>query len=89
MSETNIFQFILSKGEKRNWWKNETLKKYWERATCVENQYDDFYIKRINATINGTKTLGENIADHGGIEAAYRAYGKYTNLLIHLGQLTN
>ena len=39
-------------GDERNWWKNETLKKYWERATCVRKQYDDFHIKRINVTIN-------------------------------------
>ena len=71
----------MSKGDKENWWENETLKNYWERARCIENQYNSTCVTQINMTLDGPKTLGEDIADHGGLEAAYLAYGKDKNLI--------
>ena len=88
MSKADTFyQCILPEGNKKDWWENETLKMYWEKARCIENQYSAYLVQRFNITnghvvigrLNGTNTLGENIADNGGIEAAYRAYGRYDN----------
>lgn len=55
-----------------NWWSDEANKKFKERATCLVNQYNTF--NHMGFPVNGEKTLGENIADLGGLHLAWRAY---------------
>src|SRR5207244_3931020 len=43
------------------------------RAACVVDQYNGF-VAVDDLHVNGKLTLGENIADLGGIKLAYRAY---------------
>ena len=63
-------------GNLRNWWNNQTLKKFEEKTKCMEKQYNNYYLfGQGNETVNGTLTLGENIADNGGVKEAYMAYG--------------
>eukprot|EP00092_Neocalanus_flemingeri_P065816 GFUD01080095.1.p1 GENE.GFUD01080095.1~~GFUD01080095.1.p1 ORF type:complete len:831 (-),score=230.51 GFUD01080095.1:109-2601(-) len=62
-------------GNMRNWWKNDTLEAYKEKIKCVEKEYGNFTVN--GEHINGLQTLGENIADNGGLKAAFRAF---TNL---------
>jgi membrane metallo-endopeptidase-like protein 1 len=40
-------------------------------------QYNNFTSKQINRTMNGVQTLGENIADNGGIKESFRAYQQW------------
>ena len=63
-------------GELRDWWNDDTSKAFARKAFDMVNQYDHFYADQANMSVNGINTLGENIADIGGLKAAYSGYGK-------------
>ena len=56
----------------RDWWNNVTLEQFETRTKCIEDQYSKYFISAQN--VSGTLTLGENIADNGGLKTAYYAY---------------
>ncbi len=60
-------------GNLREWWTPDDAKRFNERAEVLVKQYDQFIVlDSIHA--NGKLTLGENIADLGGINVAYTAF---------------
>ncbi|XP_063986007.1 endothelin-converting enzyme homolog [Diachasmimorpha longicaudata] len=59
-------------GNLHKWWNNATIERFKNRTECFVEQYGDFEIE--GRHINGRQTLGENIADNGGLKAAYHAY---------------
>lgn len=59
-------------GNMRGWWQNKTLEEYQKRVKCIEDQYGNFTVNQ--DVVNGRQTLGENIADNGGLKASYTAY---------------
>ena len=64
-------------GNMHDWWKEEDAKNFTERT----DKYADFFSKikvlpDLNA--NGRLTLGENLADHGGLQVAWCAYKNAT-----------
>jgi len=66
-----------SDGNLKDWWTAEDAKGFEQRA----NMYADFFDKikvlpDLNA--NGRMTLGENLADHGGLEVAFNAFKNVT-----------
>lgn len=63
-------------GNTANWWTDETLAQYLERAQCFIDQYSNFTVPS-GSHINGVTTQGENIADNGGLREAFRAYNFY------------
>ncbi|WP_066801573.1 M13 family metallopeptidase [Sphingomonas soli] len=63
-------------GKMEDWWTPEAKKAFAERTATLVEQFGQY--EPIPGTkINGKLTLGENIGDLGGIEAAYGAYQKY------------
>lgn len=62
-----------STGALRNWWTEEDLKKFEEAGKALADQYDQ-YKPFPDLAVNGKLTLGENIADVAGLNAAYDAY---------------
>jgi putative endopeptidase len=64
-----------AEGNLRDWWTPEDAKKFKERAALIAAQYDSYTILD-NLHINGKLTLGENIADLGGLKIAYLALHK-------------
>ena len=65
------------KGNLRDWWSADAAKLYSQRTDALVKQYSGFS-PFPGATVNGKLTLGENIGDLSGVEAAYAAYQKYT-----------
>ena len=65
-----------AQGKLTEWWEPSVSAKFEERAACVENQYGSYEIQP-GLKLNGKLTLGENIADNGGIKEAYLAYKAY------------
>ncbi|XP_052285288.1 membrane metallo-endopeptidase-like 1 [Dreissena polymorpha] len=65
-------------GHLKSWWSADEGKKFVERAQCIIDQYNGYVVPGTgNMTINGINTLGENIADNGGIKESFNAYRKW------------
>jgi endothelin-converting enzyme/putative endopeptidase len=62
-----------AQGNLKDWWTAEDAKKFTERADCVVNEYNGF-VAVDDLHVNGRLTLGENLADLGGLRIAYLAY---------------
>lgn len=60
------------KGDLQNWWTERDRTAFQERSSCIEDQYTG-YIAVDDIKVNGKLTLGENIADNGGVRIAYLA----------------
>ena len=65
-----------SRGRLRDWWSASAAKAYSGRTDSLVKQYGEF-APFAGVTLNGKLTLGENIGDLSGVEAAYAAYKKY------------
>jgi putative endopeptidase len=64
-------------GNLRDWWTTEDGKQFDERASCISDQYSQ-YVAVDDIKINGQLTLGENVADLGGLMLAYVAWKNET-----------
>ena len=63
-------------GKVRDWWTPEAGKAFAERTARLKSQYDS-YEPLPGLHVNGALTMGENIGDLGGVEAAYSAWRHY------------
>lgn len=66
-------------GNYTDWWTNSTVKNFKEKADCFVKQYSNFTVDAPDGKtlhVNGRLTLGENIADAGGVSAAFSAWKK-------------
>ncbi|KAL1922088.1 uncharacterized protein VTP21DRAFT_10730 [Calcarisporiella thermophila] len=61
-------------GKLTDWWTNSTASSFEQKSKCFISQYDNFTIKgpdNSDVHVNGNLTLGENLADNGGIRESY------------------
>jgi putative endopeptidase len=61
------------KGNLSNWWGDSVHKSFVEKTSCVEHEYGNFEALP-GMKLNGKLTLGENLADQGGIKLSYTAW---------------
>lgn len=61
-------------GNMNNWWTDEDAKKFEAKTEVLVKQFDNFEL--LGEKVNGRMTLGENIADLGGITLAHTALMK-------------
>ena len=62
-------------GNLTDWWTKTDADKFKERANAVTDLYSSFTIQD-SLHVNGKLTLGENLADLGGLNIAYEAFTK-------------
>jgi predicted metalloendopeptidase len=62
-------------GNLKMWWTPDDKKSFDEKADCVVTQFDGYEVEK-GLFLNGKFTLGENIADLGGLTIAYEALQK-------------
>ena len=60
-------------GNLQQWWQDADKTKFEAKGTCVADQYSTFEAQP-KGFVNGRLTLGENIADLGGVKMAFHAY---------------
>ena len=64
-------------GNMRDWWKSEDVENFKNRTGEYANWFSKIKVlPDLNA--NGQMTLGENLADHGGLQVSYNAYKNAT-----------
>ncbi|KAF9300330.1 hypothetical protein BGZ74_008006 [Mortierella antarctica] len=64
-------------GRRLNWWTNATGQVFTDKSQCFVDQYGNFTVdgpggKPLN--VNGLLTLGDNIADNGGLKMSFRTW---------------
>ena len=66
-------------GAYTTWWDNSTLANFENKTACFVDQYSKYSIITPSGeplNVDGELTLGENIADGGGLSAAFAAWQK-------------
>jgi putative endopeptidase len=64
------------KGRLKEWWEPEVAEKFNAQAKCVEDFYSRYEVEP-GLPVNGKLTLGENIADIGGLKESDAAYKRW------------
>ncbi|MEA4840170.1 MAG: M13-type metalloendopeptidase [Bacteroidales bacterium] len=62
-------------GNMTNWWTNHDASQFRERTKVLEDYFSNIIVLN-DVHANGAYTLGENIADHGGLQIACNAFMK-------------
>ena len=60
-------------GNLKDWWTAEDAERFNKRAQVMVNFFDSIEVLP-GLYANGSLTLGENIADHGGLQVSYQAF---------------
>ncbi|NWI46155.1 NEP protein, partial [Picathartes gymnocephalus] len=65
-------------GDLVDWWTEESARNFKELSQCMVYQYGNFSWDLAGGqNLSGINTLGENIADNGGVRQAYKAYENF------------
>lgn len=61
------------RGRRKNWWSNKDVELFKNAAQKLVEYYSEFAVSD-GTRVNGQRTLGENIADLGGLSISFDAY---------------
>ncbi|RQM30933.1 hypothetical protein B5M09_013341, partial [Aphanomyces astaci] len=69
-------------GNLNPWWSNATNAAFKTKAQCISDQYANLVVKSeftgaVLGNVSNELSLGENIADNGGLKTSFRAYHEY------------
>ncbi|XP_048471072.1 membrane metallo-endopeptidase-like 1 isoform X3 [Rhincodon typus] len=65
-------------GNLYDWWSNFSATHFNDQSRCMAHQYGNYTWDLAGGqNVSGISTLGENIADNGGVRQAYKAYLKW------------
>uniref|UniRef100_A0A8B9NHJ8 Neprilysin n=1 Tax=Accipiter nisus TaxID=211598 RepID=A0A8B9NHJ8_9AVES len=65
-------------GDLVDWWTEQSARNFKELSQCMVYQYGNFSWDLAGGQhLSGINTLGENIADNGGVRQAYKAYENF------------
>lgn len=64
-------------GNLKNWWTAEDTENFRQRAEVMVDFFNNIEVAP-GVKANGRMTLGENIADHGGLQVSFQAFKKAT-----------
>uniref|UniRef100_UPI00398E31A1 membrane metallo-endopeptidase-like 1 n=1 Tax=Pristiophorus japonicus TaxID=55135 RepID=UPI00398E31A1 len=65
-------------GNMYDWWSNFSATHFNDQSRCMVHQYGNYTWDLAGGqNVSGISTLGENIADNGGVRQAYKAYLKW------------
>lgn len=66
-----------AQGNLMDWWTPKASQAFEEKSECMVSQFNEYEVAP-DVFMNGRQTLGENIADLGGIKLAFEAFQKLT-----------
>ncbi|XP_067659555.1 neprilysin-like [Haliotis asinina] len=64
-------------GNLRQWWDQEVINRFQNATKCFVNQTSSFVSPEAGLNVNGLLTIGEDIADSGGVKQSFNAYRKW------------
>ncbi|XP_045077615.1 phosphate-regulating neutral endopeptidase PHEX isoform X3 [Coregonus clupeaformis] len=64
-------------GNMEQWWSNASITAFTDKTQCMIDQYNSYRWEEAGLNVRGKRTLAENIADNGGIRAAFEAYRRW------------
>lgn len=67
-----------ARGKMEQWWDDTAVESFTGRTACVEQLYSGYEVQP-GVNVNGKLTLGENIADLGGIKKSFQAYREHVS----------
>ncbi|KAB7498346.1 Endothelin-converting enzyme 1 [Armadillidium nasatum] len=66
---------MTKNGNLHSWWEPITTEQFNKRTQCMIAQYSNYSL--CDEHLKGRLTLGENIADNGGLKASFQAYSEW------------